>query len=291
MRLLIVVALFTLSFPSSNADKILDIITSRFDSKVNSCNNFADRTCINRGMSKITLPRVAHQATQEVIYKDTWNIYVCYHIGLFKYLHPVPVYLGLADEARSINHGLSLGLNFYWVANNTESWPTTIGFVGSIVGYLLAQSIEGEYSYNSNGKTHIFSKEEKECVMNQLTSTCTTVNKCLHRDVFFHTAMVDMLGVRLAYEVLKDTEPDLKAKHNGTDLTVEQVFFHAYASHYCEHYSHSDESGIPDFSATVNMLINMPEFAEAFQCEENSELMKSRTKQCYLIGKDAAKTK
>ncbi|CAB3399185.1 unnamed protein product [Caenorhabditis bovis] len=77
------------------------------------------------------------------------------------------------------------------------------------------------------------------------------------------------------------------------DLTPEQLYFYSYSFSFCYGpylYDFKYDSH-PSLNIRGNIIVNLPEFNEAFNCPENSRMMKSQTEECIIFGPDAPQTK
>ncbi|PIC18901.1 hypothetical protein B9Z55_024632 [Caenorhabditis nigoni] len=126
----------------------------------------------------------------------------------------------------------------------------------------------------------------------------------------------DIFGLQLAYDLLeKDMSQQMKVsfsmghdsylflKHTVNGLgkfgvTNEQLFFYAYAFGFCSGKESSMDLNkmqkTGEHSANnvrINVAAQHPGFQKAFQCSDDSRMMRSATDQCIIYGKYAPETR
>ncbi|CAI5456214.1 unnamed protein product [Caenorhabditis angaria] len=139
-------------------------------------------------------------------------------------------------------------------------------------------------------------KAYKSCVQEQFTSTCSIFKEkeCETGDHQFDENGSDIFGLKLAFDLMKKKFGDkMNEVLEGSryNLTNAEVFFYAANIFDC---SREQSASLPTDShhasnARINAAsVQVPEFQQIFGCDNNSRMMRSKTKQCILFGADAS---
>ncbi|CAL2050444.1 unnamed protein product [Caenorhabditis brenneri] len=200
-------------------------------------------------------------------------------------------------EAFNDHPRIGLGYAFYYVAKYSEDMSGKLGFTGFTVGHELSHSLIK--STPADFLTY-FSEEARKCVQDQFNSTCAMFkeNSCVTVPEQFDDNGADIMGIRLAYKQLENYyETKLKEVYEPLGVTHQQLFFYSLVFSFCEGDwgRETGEEGDGQHSSTYirlnAMLSQTPGFADAFQCSEDSRMMRSRVEECIVYGEGAPEMK
>ncbi|EFO82356.1 hypothetical protein CRE_00122 [Caenorhabditis remanei] len=204
------------------------------------------------------------------------------------------------------------GLPIYAIAKDAKETAGKLGSAIAVAGHELSHSIiESPYFR----QLLPFSSEEAiQCVQSQFNNTCNEfgeVSKKKHKSFklirFQGMCGVsdvpgeidengsDLLGLQLAYELFlneyQGREEDIYLQLNHRNITYQQLFFYAFPILHCRNVPRA--VGDPHSTAIVraNILVQIPAFQDAFQCSDDSRMMKTMQKQCNIYGENAPQQK
>lgn len=109
----------------------------------------------------------------------------------------------------------------------------------------------------------------------------------------------DIFGLQLAYKLMeKYLSGRLEERIERLNVTQEQLFFYSFANQFCSGSLSKvfiEEEGDYDPHSVNNVRVNAvaqhPGFRKAFNCPDNSRMMKSATEQCIIYGENAPETR
>ncbi|PIC18900.1 hypothetical protein B9Z55_024632 [Caenorhabditis nigoni] len=214
------------------------------------------------------------------------------------------------------NSFLAFGLSFFYYNTYSKWRAAKLGFTGFTVGHEMAHTfVEVHRNPRELG---YFSKESQKCVQDQFQKSCDFFGEgeCYAALSQFDDNGADIFGLQLAYDLLeKDMSQQMKVsfsmghdsylflKHTVNGLgkfgvTNEQLFFYAYAFGFCSGKESSMDLNkmqkTGEHSANnvrINVAAQHPGFQKAFQCSDDSRMMRSATDQCIIYGKYAPETR
>ncbi|CAD6185412.1 unnamed protein product [Caenorhabditis auriculariae] len=170
----------------------------------------------------------------------------------------------------------------------TDNMARLYGSYGFIVGH------EVMHSFYSSGKDDNRLKDywtdSSQCVGEQYTATCNEFGNedCLPAgtDKTNEEDGSDLASIRVVYsDFQKNYLHNEKSDIDG--ITSEQMFFYAFASMWCTPRMFAFGNPVDVHSGPyirVNALLaQMDEFKEAFQCAENSRMVKSKVEHCSIF--------
>ncbi|CAI5456215.1 unnamed protein product [Caenorhabditis angaria] len=197
---------------------------------------------------------------------------------------------------------------------NAMNWVPDISFLHGML-YIYGLSNYPGLLYGASGTTlghelgHSFVKSShdeyfvpyfpssfKSCVQEQFDRTCSYYKEkeCRTVDSQFDENGSDIFGTKLAFDLMKKKFGDkMNEVLEGSryNLTNAEVFFYANNFFACSREPSAllrrDSHHAPN--ARINAAsVQVPEFQRVFGCDNNSRMMKSKTKQCILFGEDAS---
>ncbi|KAF1748200.1 hypothetical protein GCK72_024667 [Caenorhabditis remanei] len=162
------------------------------------------------------------------------------------------------------------GLPIYAIAKDAKETAGKLGSAIAVAGHELSHSIiESPYFR----QLLPFSSEEAiQCVQSQFNNTCNEFGEglCGVSDApgEIDENGSDLLGLQLAYELFLN-------EYQGREENVPRAV------------------GDPHSTAIVraNILVQIPAFQDAFQCSDDSRMMKTMQKQCNIYGENAPQQK
>ncbi|EGT52952.1 hypothetical protein CAEBREN_15055 [Caenorhabditis brenneri] len=188
----------------------------------------------------------------------------------------------------------------YILLDMAEKIKNDAAFLGS-VGYIAGHEVSHTLIEDANNLQLLpyFSNETVQCIQGQYQKTCDSYKEisCGAVDNQIDENGSDMLGMRLAYSVFNDEydgsyEED-KIQLPDRTVNLQQLFFYSTAFVSC-----SGLKGNQDVRDThspwhirVNAMMQIPEFRQAFQCDAESEMVKSFGEECVIVGKNAPQTR
>uniref|UniRef100_A0A1I7SYK6 Peptidase_M13 domain-containing protein n=1 Tax=Caenorhabditis tropicalis TaxID=1561998 RepID=A0A1I7SYK6_9PELO len=199
----------------------------------------------------------------------------------------------------AFNSHPQLGFSFvlYDMAQNIEEPAAMLGSVGLIAGHEVSHSMIENAA--SPELIPYFSNDSMQCIQGQYAKTCEHFreNPCFVSDRQIDENGADMLGMRLAYSLFEDAYGDDIQKeyikvYNKT-ITMQQLFFYSAAFTHCRGLPQDQPINDPHSISLIraNAQMQIPAFREAFQCDTDSEMVKSFTDECFIFGENAPETK
>ncbi|CAI5456151.1 unnamed protein product [Caenorhabditis angaria] len=247
--------------------------------------------------------KILVQMNRDVVNEVTEQFQICRRLSSSltrKYCYAkieVPTVFEKWNSFNAFNLHPHLNLNNPILSALGSNLPPAIeyGFVGALLGH------EFGHTLIKSSRDHMFvpyfSEQVKNCVQNQFNKSCEYFAEgvCRTVDFQFDENGSDLVGVPLAYNVFKREQSCVLNKSiRGYEYcwTPAKLFFYAHAAMHCKRYKLNYMTSVHHSSnIRVNaVLAQMPDFAEVFQCDAKSRMMRSKSKQCFIHGEDAPET-
>ncbi|CAI5456212.1 unnamed protein product [Caenorhabditis angaria] len=189
-------------------------------------------------------------------------------------------------------------ISFHHAMMFVYTLSTSPGLLYGGTGFVMAHEIGHSFVKSAHDYTFVpYSPESfKSCVQEQFNSTCSIYKEkeCKTSDHQFDENGSDIFGLKLAFDLMKKKYSEKMnevVEGSRYNLTNAEVFFYVPNIIYC--WRSQSKSSLTDSHHAHNARMNaasvqVPEFQRIFGCDNNSRMMKSKTKQCILFGQDAS---
>ena len=171
-----------------------------------------------------------------------------------------------------------LGIPHY---SDEDTLMANYGATGAVIGHELSHAFDDQGSqYNQDGNLENwwtqFSSEEFEkrssCLVKQYDSYEIQDGTHLNGKLTLGENIADLGGVKLAYKGLLRAKPDLTEDDKQAFFTsFAQVWCAKLRPEYAKKQVQTNPHSLPEFRVN-GVLVNLPEFTEAFQCPIDSKM-------------------
>ncbi|CAI2357350.1 unnamed protein product [Caenorhabditis sp. 36 PRJEB53466] len=203
------------------------------------------------------------------------------------------------DQAYNVHPKLFFGYPNYYHMQFANEMASKLGYTGFTVGHEV-----GHTFVDNHDEPQLFpyySETAERCVQNQYNASCNEFKEisCDVDKIQLDENGADILGMQLAHKLLEEYYgEDIHKNIDKLGVTNAQLFWYSFAFQFCN--SHKieitfHENGDEDEHSTnyvrVNAAAQHPGFQKAFQCSDDSRMMKSVREQCIIYGESAPDTR
>ncbi|CAI2357356.1 unnamed protein product [Caenorhabditis sp. 36 PRJEB53466] len=189
------------------------------------------------------------------------------------------------------------GFPLFHMAQNVESMAAKLGGVGQVVGHEISHTLIEDPE--SKFLLPVSSKEAVQCIQDQFNNTCTEFEEesCYVDNNQIDENGSDILGLQLAYQLFEtyygETAQNEYIRLNHMNITNQQLFFYANAFNFCSGKMGRSNFGDPHSVNNIrsNAVAQHPAFQQAFNCPDDSRMMRTVSKQCIIYGEGAPETR
>ncbi|PIC18902.1 hypothetical protein B9Z55_024633 [Caenorhabditis nigoni] len=191
--------------------------------------------------------------------------------------------------AGTIYPRIIVGYEWYHMFIYTDNRAARLGSPGFTIAHELSHAlIKG----TDGDILSYFSNEARKCIQDQYKSTCKEFDEggCRITEKRFEENGADVFGFEIVWSMFE--EQFLKRQKRSANIEASEdlkQFFYSAASNLCtgtKLVEDSRDTHSPS-NVRINALVNHPAFQVAFQCPDDSRMMKSKTKQCSVYGENA----
>ena len=175
--------------------------------------------------------------------------------------------------------------------SNKFSAPQNLGGIGAVIGHEMTHGFDDQgRQYDADGNRRDWwtkkdaraFKKRSDCLVKEYSGFVATGTVHVNGKLTLGENTADNGGVRIALKALKASRPgqSLAADPRGP-MSPEQTFFVSYAQIWCENKTAQaavlqarTDPHSPGRYRVNGVLMNMPEFQEAFRCPANSPMVR-----------------
>ncbi|UMM42212.1 hypothetical protein L5515_018133 [Caenorhabditis briggsae] len=185
--------------------------------------------------------------------------------------------------------GIKVGYQWYHIFQHSDNRASKLGSPGFTIAHELSHALIKGANFDI---LSYFSNEARNCIQDQYKSTCKEFDEggCRITEKRFEENGADVFGFEIIWSMFE--EQFLKRQKRSENIEASEdlkQFFYSSASNLC-----FGEKRVENFrddhspaNVRINALVNHPAFQVAFQCSDDSRMMKSKTKHCSVYGQNA----